>query len=569
MNCKYCNDADRLEIGRRSFTDKGNNRKTNVINLECGHSIFKLQPKFESSDGRNLYHFQEEGVDFLNLPIKTGRGKLLADEQGLGKTVQGLCYLQDKPERLPALIITKSKLVRQWLQEIFRWNNQLGFMIGGKGIIPGFKYYVVSVDLLRNLSRKEIKKLGIRSIIIDECQSIKNLEAKRTQEVMQIAGATGECTCGHGWQKHNLSLELSYDSSKYTKPMECGEAGCKCKEYKDTADLFIVGLSGTPILNKASEYFPILHLIDPIRFRSESLFKYEWIDTWQDGYKQKEGGIINPARWREFTSDIILRRERAEVMPDLPKIDRQIRWVDLSKDAQKEYDKQEKGFIDEYIKGQLEGKENMSNLLAFIQRMRHIIGLSKIPDCVDYVTDFILSTNRKICIFVHHQDVGRLLIQMLNEYLVGGGMKPCLAITGGMSGDALADIQLKFNTDMSYKVLVASTLAAGEGLNLQEQCGDCVLLERQWNPAKEEQAISRFVRIGFMSGVEVKLNSVIAQYILAISTIDDWITGLIEEKRAIFEQAMNGSEVEAAEMELMRALMNKIVTEGRKKWKLT
>jgi hypothetical protein len=72
-----------------------------------------------------------------------------------------------------------------------------------------------------------------------------------------------------------------------------------------------------------------------------------------------------------------------------------------------------------------------------------------------------------------------------------------------------------------------------------------------------------------MKGAEVKLNSVIAQYILAIGTIDDWLTSLIEEKRAIFEQAMNGEEVEAAEMELMRALMKKIVEEGRRKWKLS
>jgi SNF2 family DNA or RNA helicase len=137
-----------------------------------------------------------------------------------------------------------------------------------------------------------------------------------------------------------------------------------------------------------------------------------------------------------------------------------------------------------------------------------------------------------------------------------------------MDPDSLADVQMKFNTDMEYRVLIASTQAAGEGLNLQEQCGDCVILERQWNPAKEEQAISRFVRIGFMKSAKVKLNSVIAQFILAIGTIDDWITTLIEDKRAIFEQAVNARDAEAAEQELMQALMKKIVAEGRKKWNL-
>ena len=566
MTCTYCK-AERTETNRSSYmTPIG---KMTLVSLSCGHAYNISKTEFKSEDGRTLYPFQEEGIDWLDEPVVSGRGKLLADEQGLGKTVQGVCWVKDKPKRKPCLIITKSKLVRQWLGEIYRWTGQYGFLIAGKGIIPGFQYYVTSVDLLRNLSQKEFKSLGIKTIMIDECQSIKNLESKRTQEVIELAKATGECECGHHWRAHELVDQINYDSSKFRKPMHCEHDGCECEEYKDKSDLFIVGLSGTPILNRASEFFPILSLIDPIRFRSEATFKYEWIDTFSKG-SGKEAGIVNPARWKEFTKDIILRRERTEVMPDLPQIDRQIRWVDLQKTAQDEYDKQEKGFLEEYIKGQLEGNEsNMIHLLAYISRMRHIIGLSKIPDCIDYVTDFLLSTNRKICIFVHHKDVGEMLVKMLNEYLVSGGMKPCLVIRGNMDGDSLADLQLKFNTDMEYKVLVASTLAAGEGLNLQEQCGDCVLLERQWNPPKEEQAISRFVRIGFMKGAAVKLNSVIAQYILAIGTIDDWMTSLIEEKRAIFEQAMNGEEVEAAEMELMRALMKKIVEEGRRKWKLS
>lgn len=547
--------------------------KMTLVNLGCGHAFNLNRPDFKSSDGRIPYHFQEEGINFLGAPIRSGRGKLIADEQGLGKTVQALLFLQDKSERLPALIVTKSKLTRQWLGEIYRWNNQYGFLITGKGIIPGFKYYVTSVDLLRNLDTKEIQRLGIKTIVLDECQSIKNIESKRSKEVFSIAEPTGECKCGHTWRAHNYESVIAMDSSKYNKPMNCGTDGCDCKEYKDKLDIFVIGLSGTPILNRASEYYPILHLIDPIRFRSESHFKYEWIDSKFDRMsgKMKEGGICNPARWKEFTSDIIIRRERTEVMPDLPTIDRQIRWVDLSKEAQDEYDKQEKGFIDEYIQAQLEGTMDgsMMNLLAYISKMRHIIGLSKVPDCIDYVTDFLISTNRKICIFVHHKRVGEILVQELNKWLKSGAYQECLVIKGSMNPDDLGQIQNKFNTDPSYKILVASTLAAGEGLNLQEQCGDCILLERQWNPAKEEQAISRFVRIGFMKSAEVKLNSVMAQYILAISTIDDWMTGLIEEKRAIFDQAVNARDAEAAEQTLMKALMDKIVKEGRKKWKLS
>ena len=567
MICKTCK-TNQTEVSKMQYsTPLG---KMSLVILACGHAVNTAREEvIKSSDGRELYPFQQLGIEFLECPVITGRGKLIADEQGLGKTVQGLCYLKDKPERLPALIITKSKLTRQWLGEIHRWNDSFGMLISGKGIIPGFKYYVTSVDLLRNLDLKDIQKLGIKTIILDECQSIKNEKSKRSQLVTDLARATGDCKCGHNWRSHKTEYVIGFDSTRQPQINQCETGGCECKKYADSSDLFIIGLSGTPILNRVSEYFPILHLIDSIRFPSESRFKYEWVDSRLDRIsgKMKEGGISNIPRWREVTKDIIIRRERSEVMPDLPAIDRQVRWVDLSNQAQKEYDKQEKGFIEEYIKTQLEGGD-MMNLLSYITRMRHIIGLSKVPDCIDYVTDFLLSTDRKICIFLHHRDVGDILVTELNKWLKDGGYKECLVIKGSMDPDDLGNIQMKFNTDESYKVLVASTLAAGEGLNLQEQCGDCVLLERQWNPAKEEQAISRFVRIGFMKSAKVKLNSVIAQYILAIGTIDDWMTSLIEEKRAIFEQAVNNKEAEAAEQDLMKALMNKIMVEGRKKWKL-
>lgn len=575
MICKTCK-TNQTEMSRNQYSTPIG--KMSLVILSCGHAFNteKEEVSIKSSDGRELYEFQKAGIDFLNEPVTTGRGKLIADEQGLGKTVQGLCWIKDKPERLPCLVITKSKLTRQWLGEIHRWNDTFGFLIAGKGIIKGFKYYVTSVDLLRNLSVQEIQKLGIKTIILDECQSIKNLDSQRSKLVMDLAKATGECKCGHNWRAHKLEFKLDSDSNRISNHRiaeNCETTDCECKEYKDSSDLFIVGLSGTPILNRVSEYFPILNLIDQIRFPSESRFKYEWIETktdWTTG-KTKEYGISNIEKWKEVTKDIIIRRERAEVMPDLPSIDRQIRWVDLTNTAQKEYDKQEKSFIEEYIKSQLEGTEgkDMIHLLAYISRMRHIIGLSKVPDCIDYVTDFLLSTGRKICIFIHHKAVGEILVTELNKYLKDGGFQECLVIKGNMNPDDLGEIQLKFNTDMSYRVLVASTLAAGEGLNLQEQCGDCVMLERQWNPAKEEQAISRFVRIGFMKSAKVKLNSVIAQYILAIGTIDDWMTTIIEDKRAIFEQAVSLKETEAADQELMKALMNKIVQEGRKKWKLS
>jgi hypothetical protein len=60
--------------------------------------------------------------------------------------------------------------------------------------------------------------------------------------------------------------------------------------------------------------------------------------------------------------------------------------------------------------------------------MRHIVGLSKIPDTVDLVTDFLLSTERKIAIAVHHNDVAKSLIEQLNVWCRMGGLGSVLEI---------------------------------------------------------------------------------------------------------------------------------------------
>jgi len=120
----------------------------------------------------------------------------------------------------------------------------------------------------------------------------------------------------------------------------------------------------------------------------------------------------------------------------------------------------------------------------------------------------------------------------LNKWCMMGGFGKCLEIRGSMPDSELDDVVSKFNDNSSYRILIASTLAAGEGLNLQKSCNECVIMERQWNAANEEQAEARFRRIGQSQ------NNVISTYMTAGGTIDEMLTEINERKRALVKSGM-------------------------------
>jgi SNF2 family DNA or RNA helicase len=171
----------------------------------------------------------------------------------------------------------------------------------------------------------------------------------------------------------------------------------------------------------------------------------------------------------------------------------------------------------------------------------------------------MLSCDRKIVVFAHHHNVVTMLEKSLNNWLSDGGYEPCLNLNSSLSGEERQNLVVKFK-DTNARVMIASTLAAGEGLNLQF-CSDAVMLERQWNPANEEQAEARFHRFG-------QINPVSVTYMLASETIDEYFTELVEGKRAIVTSTLDNKEIQWDQSSLLTELANILVTKGKKAWKL-
>jgi SNF2 family DNA or RNA helicase len=85
----------------------------------------------------------------------------------------------------------------------------------------------------------------------------------------------------------------------------------------------------------------------------------------------------------------------------------------------------------------------------------------------------------------------------------------------------------QFRNDPSKHVILMSYGAGSVGLNLQF-CRYVFLFDRWWNPAVEDQAINRAHRLGVKGSVTVTR-------LLTLSTIEERINQVLEEKRELFD----------------------------------
>jgi SNF2 family DNA or RNA helicase len=506
---------------------------------ECGHIVGKDTIKdvvkdiagWTSNTGKTVFPYQVDGIKF----VAEANGKaLIADEPGLGKTIQALGALKFYPEMRPCLWVCKTTLKIQALKEAIDWcgAEMMGQIIEHKKmfIIPGLNLYIVSMDLLRNLPTEKIEEIPFKTVVADEIQHFKNPDSSRTAELRKLVSKA---------------------------------------EY-------FIPLSGTPWKNRGSEYFPVLNMLRPEMFPSPKHFKAYWVDEYQDPKtgKWKEGGIRNIPKFRELTKDFIIRRLRDDVLPDLPPIDRRIRFVDMEAEFTKSYDKNEEQVAAMVKAAMLEGK-SMKDIASMIMKLKHITGLAKVKACVEDVIEWLENVPdefEKMTVFHHHIDVGDKLQEGLDDWLVKNGYNKSLRLFGGRSPQERDKVIMDFKADIKNRILIGSTLASGEGLNIQF-CQNAYMLERQWNPANEEQAELRFSRpltIGdlpeYLHPIANRKISIRIPYFIAVDTIDEFLTNIVERKRINFRKSMNDKDANMTwdENDIIQELAEEII---RKKYK--
>lgn len=509
-----------------------------------------IQPlDFSSVDGsKKARNYQEIGIEFI---VNSNFSCIIGDQMRLGKTPQAELALKNAYEsRTPCLHIVKSANLWQWVKENKTWVDNSPTSIypiesTKSWIPPFFRSYIISMDLFgRKGMVEKLLEIPFRLVIVDEAHSFKNIESARSKALVNFVNGINsyktikEVTiicpmCDFNF-KHKAELEvkvkngrLCYDSSVRTLCANCKSTIVQA--FRNDLTLAerrcgVILLSGTPIKNRAEEYFIPLHLIAPEKFPSIESFRRNWL------LQDSRGKWTRIKPWmlgdfKETIAPYYLRREKEDVYTDLPEISRTFTIVDMMDEKHK------KAYND--ILDKLEMKEAMLGPLTFANsigeliQLRKICGMSKIEYIIDVMREELEnSTDTRFAIGIHHEAVR-------DGIRFGLGDENCLTLSGADNADRKYWLMNHFKNS-PQRVLAINMLAGGVGMDFH-YCNNVIVLERMWSSADEEQFEFRFYN---PDRSIMKDRSTNIEYIVAKGTIDEFFYNMIEQKRQIFGETI-------------------------------
>ena len=547
---------------------------------KCGHTftdavlkgLSKDQLILESLDGKKTARpYQVEGIEFITgseefESFKTIRGNscILADQMRLGKTPQSLMAARNIEEEYKAanpgkddwsaLILARAANLYQWVREIHTWvdnkPDSVWVIQGTKSWIPGgFKFYVMSMDTFgRKGMSDQLLEFGFKLVIADEAHSFKNTASQRSQALTaflkNIERASLEqeipftcMMCKTQWiEKVTINTSTLENTKRVSKLSHC--PSCFAQQTQSAAchvnvqrNCDIICLTGTPIKNRADEYFVPLNLMAPDRFPSLQAFRRRWLIQDSKGRWSR----VHPHLWDSFKAEIapyVLRREKEDVYKDLPKLNRIFTPIEISDERLK---KAYNAVLDRLeSKMTLSGSFKYFDSIGELQILRQICGMAKVSWSADYAETFIADSERqKLAIGVHHHTVRDAMKLQLAQYGV-------CKLDGQDSPSQKDYIAHKYFEKAPEQILLLGMMAAKEGLELV-YIDTALVLEREWSSADEEQFEYRFYNpdLEYLKkrGLDNKVTNV--EYIVAKGTIDEFFYDIVEEKRAIFGETLS------------------------------
>jgi SWI/SNF-related matrix-associated actin-dependent regulator 1 of chromatin subfamily A len=418
--------------------------------------------------GESYLPYQLEGIVFCG----QHEDVLLADEMGLGKTIQAIGLMNTMPEA-DVLILCPAGLRINWERELTKW------LLPHMGIRPVIVPYS-QLTKYRELTHSQCWDL----LVCDEAHYLKERTSQRSKEV-------------YGTRDHH--------GTYIQEPIRAHRK------------LF---LTGTPIMNRPRELFPILNYLAPDEFPSWTRYRDRYCAPVQTRFGIEAWGASHLDELGErLRSTVMIRRTKEEVLPQLPEKRRQmILWEPNAKLKRLLFEEREAKEAYEKALAYSSGRRpsNAFKMLSQIAKARHAIGLAKLPLIIEHLEE-CLAANEKVVCFAYH----RAVLSMLAAHFPDSAL-----IWGGQSMSERQDQIDRFQGLPSYRILFGQIEAAGLGFNLTA-AHLCVFAELDWVPAKIHQAEDRLHRIGQSS-------KVLVQHLLYEGSVDeDVIRSLMEKERIL------------------------------------
>jgi SWI/SNF-related matrix-associated actin-dependent regulator 1 of chromatin subfamily A len=446
-----------------------------------------------------LFRFQLAGVEACKKAMGFTRGSvLLADEVRLGKTIETLRLIRDLGiERGKILIITTATAKLNWQAEYEKWLGVSPGVAKG-GSFPDADQVVMNYDIASRHRASLIGKAPWDMIVIDECHHLKSRKTQRTKAIL----------------------------GDLQKP----------KAFPPVKARYKLALSGTPILSRPRELFPVLRYLDPHTFHSVHHFDTRYCGP-SSGYsgRLEYNGASNEVELQYLLrSRLMVRRKKRDVLKMLPPV-RQILPLEIpgiSDSAKKFFDRaKDKAGINatgdlteaqfEALRAVLMGKYGFEEHVATIRKAEAV---AKVPYVIEHLEDLLEEGRAAIC-FVHHIEVGKAI----EEHFRKKGVYPS-KIVGGMTAESKKREQDRFQNGET-PLLIGNLQAAGQAITLS-RAEVTVFAEVGWTPGELEQAEER--SFGFH-----KTEPIFVQYLVTAGGIDEHMLKMILRKKQTIDQTIN------------------------------
>ena len=459
----------------------------------------------------NPYNYQTKGIA-RGLELKRF---INGDDMGLGKTMQAIATI-NIANAFPCLVICPNVVKINWQREWTKFTDKNATVMSEsiQDTWPFFWHAGMHQIFITNY--ESLKKYFVRKINKAEKWTLKDVVFRDNIKLFKSVIID---------ESHKVK-STAVQQSKFCKGIADG------KEY-------IILLTGTPVVNKPKDLVSQLGIMN--RMNDLGGWKYftgRYCAGPNEASNLKE---LNYHLWNKC----FFRREKHEVLKELPEMTRQILQVDI--DNRNEYNVAENDLIiymkkykeadDEKIQRSLRGE-----VMVRISFLRDITARGKLKNVIDFIDDF-LESGKKIVIFCNLHDIVDRLVQTYPK---------AVCITGRQNGvEKQASIDA-FAHNPSTNIAICSIKAAGAGVDgLQTACNDVLFIEEPWTAADRNQAESRVHRNGLKDGATM-------YHMLGRNTIDMKMWKIIESKAAISNAIMGSTEyVDTKIVDMICDLFNK------------
>ena len=445
-----------------------------------------------------LYKHQEDGVAWL-LGLERG---MLADEQGLGKTITAIRAfdLLDAPR---VLVIVPTVVLFNWEAEVGLWapGRTVQVLATGKDDLrPDVDVVVVTHGLLlRPWIREQLKR------------GLPRPEGSPVWSVAVLDEA-------HGFKSHEAKRSLAFYN----------ELAPRCDR--------VWLMTGTPCPNNVGELWTHLRGLEPWRIEldgqvmSEPRFVDRFCITRETQYGRKITGNRKDRlpELKKRLDGFILRRLKSKVLKDLPPIRFEtvhLRPLKLGKALEVI-----EAAVSSRVAAELEGAGDAGEVFERLKdaedftRFRRLCGLAKAEPVGDLVWQELEEGGlEKVVVFAWHKDVIELLAKKLERF----GVRTITGATPALERRASVEA---FQTSPRVRVIVANIVAGGVGITLTA-AADVVFAEQSWTPGDNAQASDRCHRIGQTERVRVRFASL-------AGTIDEAVTASLRTKSAMIREVL-------------------------------